>query len=105
MKFNFEKLKISLIIEELKNLVDLSIQNKGEQAAAYALSAQEPATPGVRFIISQESVAIGGLADAKVPVFALLPRDEYQGPFPMHFTVRDEKTGVERTVEVTFRGP
>jgi cytochrome c oxidase accessory protein FixG len=98
-------LPFELVENDIRNLYTLSIQNKGEQAAAYALSAQEPATPGVRFIISQESVAIGGLADAKVPVFALLPRDEYQGPFPMHFTVRDEKTGVERTVEVTFRGP
>ncbi len=98
------------VVEEtmVRNLISLRIQNKGADAQTYFIRPDETSQAeeyGTEFILSQKRVALDGFADARVPIFIKVPLDHYSAPFPISFTVTDSASGLERTVEMKFRGP
>lgn len=92
--------------ERLRNLYTLHIQNKNAEPATYLLVAeQNPKGAPVEFVIPQETVRLGGLEDAQVPIFAYCERSLYQQSFPLFVTVTDSARGDSRKVKMEFRGP
>ena len=101
-------LPYSLVGDELRNLYRIHIQNKTAEPSTYLVApALEPGTEhtGLEFIIPQRSVRLDGLEDAELPIFAELPRAEYDTSFDFNFTVTDSLSGELRKVTVRFRGP
>ena len=82
-------------------------------SAQYAVRIEAPeAGPGesdaaqdLDIVVAQEVVTVESLEDARIPVFLTLPRDEYEGAFPLIVVVEDVESGSEKRVDITFRGP
>jgi len=91
--------------EQIRNLYTLHIQNKTVEPQVYLIGHDMADKPQLEFIMPQTRVPLEGLADAEVPMFAILPRGAYTTPFPFNFVVTDSTSGVQREVEVRFRGP
>lgn len=87
----------------IRNLYTLHLQNKTDAAVEYRIS--PPSGEALEIIIAQPRVAIPGMGDAEVPVFAFLPLEAYEHPFPLRFRVKPVAGGEEQELEVTFRGP
>jgi cytochrome c oxidase accessory protein FixG len=98
------------LLEEgrIRNLYTLHIQNKSPEAGVYFLEASLPeGTTGTppEFLLPQPRMEIESLADARIPVFAYVGREEFESAFPIEFTVTDSASGRSERVEARFRGP
>jgi len=90
----------------VRDLYTIHIQNKQREARTYRIELpQDPARPFLKFIAPQTRLTLDALADAEVPIFAYLAREQYEAPFPLTFTVVDSASGHRRSVKVRFRGP
>jgi len=96
----------TLVDGTIRNLYTLKIQNKDMEPHTYLVTPippEEGAQP--RFIVAQPEVRIPGLETAEVPIFAELPRSEYQVAFPLQLAIRDSLSGDELRATVRFVGP
>ena len=92
----------------IRNLYTLFVQNKSDQERTFLIGAGDDVSvlgDGVEFIIPQDRVRLGALAETRVPLFAILPRDAYTAPVDFHLAVTDSATGTVQQVQVRFRGP
>ena len=97
------------VLEEahIRNVFTFRVQNKTAETAVYRLEVVEPRPEaGVpELLLPQKRVEIAGLADESVPLIVRVPRDVYEGPFPVVVTVADSTSGRQQAVEFRFRGP
>jgi cytochrome c oxidase accessory protein FixG len=101
----------------IRNIFTLRIQNKMSERAVFFVRIPEETdeSPGVAeagaaaalpdFTVPQPRLEIDALADVKTPIIAAMPRDRWEGPFPLTVSVADSATGRTRSVRVRFRGP
>jgi cytochrome c oxidase accessory protein FixG len=92
----------------IRNLYTLFIQNKSDARRTFLVAPAEDAAvlgEAAEFIIPQPRVSLGALDDARVPLFAVLPRQAYTAPVDFHLAVTDSATGTVQRVQVRFRGP
>lgn len=97
------------VIEEgrIRNLFNLRVQNKEDAARTYSIRvlAGSPGDPHPEIVVAQPDLTLDAFRDATVPVFALLPRDRYTGPFAIRLVVRESSSGHEIEVDLGFLGP
>jgi hypothetical protein len=93
--------------DRLRNLYNLRIQNKEPLDRTYRIEfqAMEGNADGLEVLIPQPQLNIAGLGDSQVPIFLYVPRDAYEGSFPVTFAVTDSATGRVLTAETKFLGP
>ncbi len=101
---------LPFILEEksIRNLYSLHVQNKTAATATYRIEPHPDsvaAHPELAFIIAQPEIRLEALDDREAPIFAILPRENYDAPFEISFLVTDVATAIQRTVTVRFRGP
>ncbi len=92
----------------IRNLYTLHVQNKGDEVRTFLVAPGADAAvlgDDVEFIIPQGRIRLEGLSDARVPLFATMPREAYTAPVEFHITVTDSATGTVQRVQVRFRGP
>jgi cytochrome c oxidase accessory protein FixG len=90
---------------EIRNLLQVNIQNKGTDRRVFFISMQAPGREDLSTVIAQPRLVLEGLADATVPIFVTIPQEAYTSAFPLTIAVRDSSSGVERQVEAHFLGP
>jgi len=100
-------LPYTLTDETIENLFTIHVQNKSNAAASYRIEPESAvgAASRIEWKVGADTLELGALAEAKVPVFAHVDRREYHGPAPTHLRVTDLQTGEARRVELVFRGP
>lgn len=94
--------------ERLRNLHNLHLQNKTDGDRTYTLAPAANTVaehPGLTFLFSQDTVELGSLETAEVPIFVELERSSYTGSFPIEIAVTDTTSGKSLNVEVRFLGP
>jgi cytochrome c oxidase accessory protein FixG len=94
--------------EGIRNLYTLHVQNKSDETRTFYITSGDGAEvlgDEVEFIIPQPAVRLESLSDARVPLFAIMPRDAYDVPLDFHLAVTDSATGTLQRVQVRFRGP
>ncbi len=98
------------VLEEtsIRNLYSLHVQNKTAAAATYRIEPHPEtlaAHPRLTFIIAQPQLRLEALDDGEAPIFATLPRDDYEASFDFDFLVTEVATNITRRITVRFRGP
>jgi cytochrome c oxidase accessory protein FixG len=89
---------------EVRNSLQLHLVNKRPTSEAFRLEV-EPAE-GMAIVLPLPTVAIGSLADARVPLFLSVRRDQFHGGFPVRVrVVRSADERDARVVAGTFLGP
>ena len=93
--------------ERIQNLFTVHLQNKSPKEAEYKLELPAPVAgaPAIEWKLSTDEIEIESLGEAKISIFAFLPRAEYKAPIPTVLTIRDEKSGERQQVELKFQGP
>ena len=94
--------------EQLRNLYTMHLQNKTDQRQVYFIAPADDALAGhegVSYIVPQQRVALDGLKDLRLTMFAMMPHASYTVPEDFHFAFTDSATGVVQQVKVRFRGP
>jgi cytochrome c oxidase accessory protein FixG len=89
---------------QVRNALQLHVVNKRGSTTTYRVEI-EPA-PGMSAVVPMQTVAIGGLDGAQVPVFLSVPREQFQGDFPVRARIgRADDPRDAVTVTGTFLGP
>ncbi|MGQ0720265.1 MAG: cytochrome c oxidase accessory protein CcoG [Candidatus Eiseniibacteriota bacterium] len=91
--------------DEIRNVYNFRIQNKGESSAVYFVEAESTGDARPELVLATPRLAVESLADVTTSMIARLPRGSYAGTFPLTITVADSASGERRSAEVTFRGP
>lgn len=94
--------------DQIRNLYTMHLQNKTDAPRVYLISPAEEAfseITGVDFIIPQTRIALDGLDDQQLTLFAMMPKSSYSLPEDFHFTFTDSISGVAQNIKVRFRGP
>ncbi len=92
----------------IRNLYTVHLQNKTDGPRVYFITPAKEAfaeIDGVDFIIPQKRIALEGLGDQQLTLFAMMPKSSYSLPEDFNFTFTDSISGVEQNVQVRFRGP
>ncbi len=93
---------------KIRNLYTLHLQNKTTESRTYRVgdgATPEGGGPSVEFIIPHREIALEGMKDVEVPIFAIVSREDYNGAFELVFPVSDTESGTTCEVQVRFRGP
>lgn len=93
--------------DEIENLFTIHVQNKSLAAATYRIEPLSPraGAPEVEWKVASSTVEIEPLAEARIPVFAFVEREDYRRAFPVAVSVTDAATGEALLVELSFQGP
>lgn len=93
--------------DEIENLFTIHVQNKSLAAATYRIEPLEPrdGAPEVEWKVASSTVEIEPLAEARIPVFAFVEREDYRRAFPVVVRVTDAATGEALDVALSFQGP
>jgi len=91
----------------IRNLYTMHLQNKTDEANVYFISPSEGALAGragVKYIIPQNRIALDGLDDQQLTIFAIMPRTSFVGSEDFSFAFTDSTSGHVQNVKVRFRG-
>ncbi len=88
--------------DDVRNAYRLHLINKEGLATTFHVL-PEP-VPGVRFIVPLKDVRLESLASADVPIFATMPRSQFQRQVELRIVVKSD-LGEERTMVAPFLGP
>ena len=93
--------------ERIQNLFTIHVQNKTTNKTTYELTLSTPAPgqPAIEWRISSAELEIESLGEAKVAIFAFVPRAEYKQPIPATLLVTDATSRAVQSVELHFQGP
>jgi hypothetical protein len=89
---------------QVTDAIQLHVVNKQAKAERYRIEV-EPAD-GMTAVVPIATVAVGSLADVRVPVFLSVPRAAFHREFPVRVrVVREDQPGRPVLVTGTFLGP
>jgi cytochrome c oxidase accessory protein FixG len=90
--------------DAIRNQFNLRLINKRAEPVAFSVEAEAPgeslSTAGF-----EKPVTLGPMEETVRPFVLLLPREEYEGPFPVTLTLRSESGNFAVRREVEFLGP